>query len=38
VLSCGRVGALTVGVTSIREGERESRVTTLCMRALSLPL
>jgi hypothetical protein len=29
VLSCARVGALAVGVTSVREGERESRVTTL---------
>jgi hypothetical protein len=24
-------------VTSVREGERESRATTLCMRALALP-
>jgi hypothetical protein len=24
VLSCARVGALAVGVTSVREGERES--------------
>jgi hypothetical protein len=38
VLSCARVGALAVGVTSVREGERESRATTLlCMRALDLP-
>jgi hypothetical protein len=29
VLSCARVVALAVGVTSVREGERESRVTTL---------
>jgi hypothetical protein len=29
VLSCARVGALAVGVTSIREGERESRAATL---------
>jgi hypothetical protein len=29
VLSCARVGALDVGVTSVREGERESRATTL---------
>jgi hypothetical protein len=29
VLSCARVGALVVGVTSVREGERESRATTL---------
>jgi hypothetical protein len=29
VLSCTRVGALAVGVTSVREGERESRATTL---------
>jgi hypothetical protein len=29
VLSCARVGALAVGVTSVREGERESRATTL---------
>jgi hypothetical protein len=28
VLSCARVGALAVGVTSVREGERESRTTT----------
>jgi hypothetical protein len=31
------VGALAVGVTSVREGERESRATTPCMRALALP-
>jgi hypothetical protein len=37
VLSCARVGALAVGVTSVREGERESRVTTPCMRDLALP-
>jgi hypothetical protein len=37
VLSCARVGALAVGVTSVREGERESRATTLRMRALALP-
>jgi hypothetical protein len=37
VLSCARVGALAVGVTSVREGERESRATTFCMRALALP-
>jgi hypothetical protein len=37
VLSCARVGTLAVGVTSVREGERESRATTLCMRALALP-
>jgi hypothetical protein len=37
VLSCARVGALAVGVTSIREGERESRATTHRMRALALP-
>jgi hypothetical protein len=37
VLSCARVGALAVGVTRVREGEREPRVTTLCMRALALP-
>jgi hypothetical protein len=36
-LSCAKVGALAVGVTSVREGERESRTTTLCMRALALP-
>jgi hypothetical protein len=29
VLSYARVGALAVGVTSVREGERESRATTL---------
>jgi hypothetical protein len=29
VLSCARVGALAVGVTSVREGERESHATTL---------
>jgi hypothetical protein len=29
VLSCARVGALAVGVTSVREGGRESRATTL---------
>jgi hypothetical protein len=29
VLSCARVGAFAVGVTSVREGERESRATTL---------
>jgi hypothetical protein len=29
VLSRARVGALAVGVTSVREGERESRATTL---------
>jgi hypothetical protein len=29
VLSCARVGALAVGVTSVCEGDRESRVTTL---------
>jgi hypothetical protein len=29
VLSCARVGALAVGVTSVREGERESRATTI---------
>jgi hypothetical protein len=29
MLSCARVGALAVGVTSVREGERESRTTTL---------
>jgi hypothetical protein len=29
VLSCARVGALAVGVTSVRKGERESRATTL---------
>jgi hypothetical protein len=29
VLSCARAGALAVGVTSVREGERESRATTL---------
>jgi hypothetical protein len=28
VLSCARVGALAVGVTSVHEGERESRATT----------
>jgi hypothetical protein len=37
VLSCARVGALAVGVTSVREGERESRATTFRMRALVLP-
>jgi hypothetical protein len=37
VLSCARVGALAVGVTSVREGERESHATTLRMRALTLP-
>jgi hypothetical protein len=37
VLSCARVGALAVGVTSVREGERESHATTLRMRALALP-
>jgi hypothetical protein len=29
VLSCARVGAPAVGVTSVREGERESCATTL---------
>jgi hypothetical protein len=29
VLSCARVGALAVGVTSVCEGERESHATTL---------
>jgi hypothetical protein len=29
MLSYARVGALAVGVTSVREGERESRATTL---------
>jgi hypothetical protein len=29
MLSCARVGALAVGVTSVRGGERESRATTL---------
>jgi hypothetical protein len=29
VLSCTRVGALAVGVTSVCEGERESRAATL---------
>jgi hypothetical protein len=29
VLSCARVGALAVGVTSVREGEREFRAATL---------
>jgi hypothetical protein len=29
VLSCARVDALAVGVTSVHEGERESRATTL---------
>jgi hypothetical protein len=29
VLSCARVGALAVGVTSVRVGERESHATTL---------
>jgi hypothetical protein len=29
VLSCARVGALAVGVTNVREGEREPRATTL---------
>jgi hypothetical protein len=28
VLSCAKVDALTVGVTSVREGERVSRATT----------
>jgi hypothetical protein len=37
VLSYARVGALAVGVTSVREGERESRATTFRMRALALP-
>jgi hypothetical protein len=37
VLSCARVGALAVGVTSARGGERESRATTPRMRALALP-
>jgi hypothetical protein len=37
VLSCARVGALAVGVTSVREGERESRATTSRMRVLTLP-
>jgi hypothetical protein len=37
VLSYARVGALAVGVTSVRGGERESRATTLHMRALALP-
>jgi hypothetical protein len=46
MFSCARVGALTVGVTSVREGERvcvsrfvspSSRATTLPMRALALP-
>jgi hypothetical protein len=37
VLSCARVGALAVGVTSVREGERESHATTFRMRALALP-
>jgi hypothetical protein len=47
VLSCARVGALAVGVTSVREGERErdcssarppARPPPFCMRALALPL
>jgi hypothetical protein len=48
VLSCARVGALAVGVTSVREGERECvcesvrqpvlpRDHTPFMRALALP-
>jgi hypothetical protein len=36
VILCQR-GALAVGVTSVREGERESRATTPRMRALALP-
>jgi hypothetical protein len=38
VLSCARVGALAVGVTSVREGERKSPARPpTCMRALALP-
>jgi hypothetical protein len=38
VLSCARVGALEVGVTSVREGERESPARPPSrMRALALP-
>jgi hypothetical protein len=38
VLSCARVGALAVGVTSVREGERESPARPPSrMRALALP-
>jgi hypothetical protein len=37
VLSCATGGALAVGVTSVCEGERESRATTFRMRALALP-
>jgi hypothetical protein len=37
VLSCARVGALAVGVTSVREGERESPARPpFRMRALTL--
>jgi hypothetical protein len=36
-LSCARVGALAVGVTSVREGERESRAITLSYEGLTLP-
>jgi hypothetical protein len=38
VLSCARVGALAVGVTSVREGERESvsRFVSPCSRATTL--
>jgi hypothetical protein len=39
VLSCARVGALAVGVTSVREGERESvsRFVSPSSRATTLP-
>jgi hypothetical protein len=36
VLSCARVGALAVGVTSVREGESPARPPSR-MRALALP-
>jgi hypothetical protein len=40
VLSCARVGALAVGVTSVREGERESvsRFVSPSSRATTLPV
>jgi hypothetical protein len=45
VLSCARGGALAVGVTSVRKGERERACSSarpparppFCMRALDLP-
>jgi hypothetical protein len=37
VLSCARVGALAVGVTSVCEGERESSFVSPSSRATTLP-